>query len=173
MFELKPLAHFRFPTRDNGSLLPALLCAVLVVMIALQFAVPQDGELTSAPGRIIARTLPEREISRAVADPVIVRDALFSPTRAGKSGDVASAPLGGAKAVGIVRGRGFARVVLQDSVGNPVSLSLGSRYQGRTLTRISRDSVTFSRGRERLEMRIGNGTASIQAYRPSEQVDER
>jgi hypothetical protein len=154
-------------------LLPALLCAVLVAMAALQFALPKDSELTSSPGRVIARTLPEREISRAVADPIILRDALFSPMRAGKSNDNVSAPLGGAKAVGIVRGRGFARVVLQDSIGNPISLNLGNRYQGWTLTRINRDSVAFSRGRERLELPIGSAAITAQSYQPNQQVDER
>lgn len=173
MFELKPLAHIKFPTRDNGALLPALLCAVLVAMAALQFGLPQDDDLTSAPGRVIARQLPERESYRAVADPQILRDALFSPARAGKAGDDKSDPLGGAKAVGIVRGKGFARVVMQDGDGNPISLTIGRRYLGWTLTRINRESVTFSRGQERVEMRIGNRNASFQAYSPSEQTDER
>ena len=173
MFELKPLAHISFPTRDNGALLPALLCAVLVGMAALQFALSNDVELTSAPGRVVARQLPEREPYRAVADSIIARDPLFSPTRAGKSSDDKSDPLGGAKAVGIVRGRGFVRLVMQDSDGNPRSLNLGNRYLGWALTRISGESVTFSRGQERLELRVGNQTASFQSYNPREQTDER
>ncbi len=173
MFELKPLAHIIFPTRVNGALLPALLCAVLVGMAGLQFGFPQDDDLTSAPGRVIARQLPERETYRAVADPQILRDALFSPARAGKASDDKSDPLGGAKAVGIVRGKGFVRVVMQDANGNSTSINVGRRYLGWTLARISGESVTFSRGQERHELRVGNQTASFQSYNPREQTDER
>lgn len=173
MFELKPLVPIAFPSRNNGALLPALLSAALALMAGLQFAVPNDVDLTSKPGRVIARQLPERQPYRVVADPIILTDTLFSPKRVGKTSDVVSAPLGGAKAVGIVRGRGFRRVVMQDANGKPISISLGNLYQGWKLTHIGDEGVTFSRNQKRLQMRLGDGPVGTQAFQPSQQTDER
>ncbi len=173
MLELKSLAHIALPTRDNGTILPALLCAVLVLMAGLQFAPPAELELPVSAGRVTAKTLPAREPNRVVADSIILRDPLFSPTRGGGTNEASSAPLDGAKAVGIVRGRGFARVIMQDAAGTPVSINLGNRYKGWRLTQIGRDSVTFSQGKERLAVSLANEPSGSQSYQPRQQMDER
>lgn len=144
-------------------------------MAGLQFALPPEVELVSAPGRVIARPLPEREPGRTLADPIILRDALFTPVRGGtaKADAESKAPLDGARAVGIVRVRGFARVVMQDSEGTPATISIRNTYRGWTLVAIGRDSATFVRGKERLVLPLANGSQAYQQIQPTQQSDER
>ena len=149
------------PNRDNGAILPALLSGVLVLMIALQFALPVDDDIPADVRRVVPSQVGENAIGRVVPDPIILRSALFSPSRGGAgvsaSGAAASGPLDGAVPVGMVRGRGFARAVLQQSDGSAVSVPMGGRYHGWTLIGLNAQSATFSREGERIVTAFTNG----------------
>jgi hypothetical protein len=62
--------------------MPALLCGVLVLMLALQFALPVGDELPAEVRRVVPARLAQSEVNRVVPDPIILRSALFSPAGA-------------------------------------------------------------------------------------------
>jgi hypothetical protein len=138
--------------------MPALLCGVLVLMLALQFALPVDEELPAEVRRVVPARLAQSEVSRVVPDPIILRSALFSPGRGGGGANVAAAgPLDGAVVVGMVRGRGFARAVLQQSDGSPVSVPVGGSYRGWRLVALTPGNAVFSKEGERVAMAFTSG----------------
>jgi hypothetical protein len=170
---LKFQARFPRPSRDNGTLLPALLAGVLVLMVALQFALPAEVELPPQIGQAAPARIAAREISRVVSDPAIARRALFTPGRGG-TGSVASAgPLDGAVAVGMVRGRGFARALLQQSDGRAVSVPIGGGYRGWRLAGLNKDYAIFTRDGERVAMPFTKGNAQPSRAFPNQQANER
>jgi hypothetical protein len=155
---LKRLALPPRPSRDNGALMPALLCGVLVLMLALQFALPTGDELPAEVRRVVPARLAQSEVGRVVPDPIILRGALFSPGRGGGGANVAaSGPLDGAVVVGMVRGRGFARAVLQQSDGSAVSVPLGGGYRGWRLIALSSGNAIFSKEGERVALTFTSG----------------
>ena len=155
---MKRLALPPRPSRDNGALMPALLCGVLVLMLALQFALPRDDELPTEVRRVVPARLAQSQVGRVAADPIILRSALFSPGRGGGGANVAAAgPLDGAAVVGMVRGRGFARAVLQQSDGSAVSVPIGGSYRGWRLIALSQGNAVFSKEGERLAMAFTTG----------------
>ncbi|MEK6638398.1 MAG: hypothetical protein AABY88_09980 [Pseudomonadota bacterium] len=139
--------------------MPALLCGVLVLMLALQFALPTGDELPIEVRRVAPARLAQREVDRVAADPVILRNALFSPGRGGGGGGnvAATGPLDGAAVVGMVRGRGFARAILQQSDGSAVSISVGGNYHGWRLIGLSQGNAIFNKEGERIAMAFTGG----------------
>ncbi len=138
--------------------MPALLCGVLVLMLALQFALPRDDELPTDMRRVVPARLAQNAVGLVVPDPVILRSALFSPGRGGGGASVAAAgPLDGAVVVGMVRGRGFVRAVLQQSDGSAVSVPVGGRYCGWRLVALAQGNAVFSKEGERLAMAFTTG----------------
>ena len=170
---MKFQVRFPRPSRDNGTLLPALLAGVLVLMVALQFALPAEVELPLQIGQAAPARLAVREVSRVVPDPIIARSALFAPGRGG-GGNVASAgPLDGAVAVGMVRGRGFARALLQQSDGSAVSVPVGGGYRGWRLAGLNKDYAIFTRDGERIAMPFTNGNVEPGRAFPNQQANEQ
>lgn len=148
------------PSRADQTLLPALLAAVLVLMVALQFALPVEDELPAAMRRVVPARLAQTGVNRVVPDPVILRSALFSPSRAAGGGGAnvaASGPLDGAIVVGMVRGRGFARAVVQEPGGGAVSVPVGGRYRGWRLVALGASNAVFSRDGKREVMSFTTG----------------
>lgn len=139
--------------------MPALLCGALVLMLALQFALPVDEELPAEVRRVVPARLTQSAVNRVVPDPIILRSALFSPGRGGGGGTNVAAvgPLDGARVVGMVRGRGFARAVLQQSDGSPVSVPVGGSYRGWRLVALTPGNAVFSREGERIALAFTSG----------------
>jgi hypothetical protein len=138
--------------------MPALLCSVLVLMLALQFALPTGDELPIEVRRVVPAKLAQSGVNRVVPDPIILRSALFSPGRGGSGANVAAAgPLDGATVVGMVRGRGFARAVLQQGDGSAVSVPVGGSYRGWRLVSLALGSAVFSKEGERVAMAFTSG----------------
>lgn len=138
--------------------MPALLAGVLVLMIALQFALPVENDVPVDVRRVVPSQLGEVAISRVVPDSNILGNALFSPGRGGGGSNVAaSGPLDGAVVVGMVRGRGFARAVLQQSDGSAVSVPVGGNYRGWRLVTLASGNAIFSRDGERVTLAFTNG----------------
>jgi hypothetical protein len=139
--------------------MPALLCGVLVLMFALQFALPVDDELPIDVRRVVPARFTQSEVARVVPDPVVLDKAIFSPARGGGSGSniAATGPLDGATFVGVVRGRGFARAVLQQSDGSPISVPLGGSYRGWRLISLVASDAIFSKDGERATLSFTSG----------------
>jgi hypothetical protein len=131
---------------------------VLVLMFALQFALPVGDELPAEVRRVVPARLAQSEVGRVVPDPIILRSALFSPARGGGGGNVAAVgPLDGAVVVGMVRGRGFARAVLQETNGTAVSVPLGGNYRGWRLAALSGGNAVFTKEGERVALAFTSG----------------
>ena len=171
---MKFQARFPRPSRDSRTLLPALLSAVLALMVALQFALPAEVELPPRIGQTVPARITASEVARVVSNPVILRNALFTPGRGGGGiGNVATAgPLDGAVVVGTVRGRGFARALLQQSDGSSVAVPLGGGYRGWRLAGLNRDSAIFTRDGERVAMPFTNGSVGPNPVFPKQQANE-
>lgn len=171
---MKFQAQLPRPSRDNATLLPALLAGALVLMAALQFALPAEAELPAQTGGSVQRALADRQVTRAIPDPVILRNALFAPGRANGGANVAAAgPLDGAVAVGMVRGRGFARAVLQQSDGSAVSVAVGGRYRGWRLIGLTKVNAIFTRDGVRVAMAFSNGTIQPNTAFQTQRADEQ
>lgn len=158
MFALKYQAPLPRPSRADGTALPALLAALLAVMVVLQFALPPAEDPIFVPGRAAAPKLTAEGLSLSLADPVILRSALFAPGRArGSSAAGGIGPLDGARFVGVVRGRGFARAVLQGADGEATSVSMGGDYRGWRLVSLGNDNAVFIRDGIRHRAAIASG----------------
>ena len=147
------------PSRAEATLLPAVLGGSLALMAALQFALPVEDELPVSTAATVRRLVAPLETSRAVADPVILANALFSPARIGKQSDAKSdtGPMDGARVVGSVQTRGFARALLQTSDGSAVTVAVGGRYRGWRLIGLNPTNAIFRRGGVTLPMPFGAG----------------
>jgi len=163
------------PSRDDRTLLPALLAALLVLMMAIQFALPVAEELPSDARRVVPSGSVEAVVGRVVADPVIVRNALFSPSRgsaASAAAGVGNGPLGGATVVGMVRVGKVARAIIQQADGMAVSVAVGGVYRGWTLVALSTTRARFLRDGERLAMDFTNGAILPNTNTPRSRPEE-
>lgn len=156
---MKYQARLPRPSRAEGTLLPAVLGASLALMAALQFALPVDDELPVSTTATVRRPVASFETARAVADPIILANALFSPERIGKGGGVKSetGPMDGARVVGSVQTRGFAHALLQTIDGRAVTVAVGGRYRGWQLIGLNPTNAIFRRSGVTLPMPFAVG----------------
>lgn len=143
------------PNRADRTLLPAVLAAVLLGLLGLQFALPHSASLPEfASGRLTP--IPVRRIEPVVAARVITERALFSPGRSldAAAADSAAAPLGGVNAIGYAIHRGRAKLFLQGGDGVLHSLAIGGVYRDWQLVRLSPEFAIFARADERLTLPI-------------------
>ncbi len=160
MFALKFPASLPPPRRADRTRLPAALAALLVLLLAVQLLLPSTVVLPDAGLAPPLRLRPVAVAPRAV-DPEIALRPLFAPGRretyvpgvAEKS-----APLEGARAVGLITARGGARLFLQAPDGRTSAIAPGGVYRGWQLVRIGPAEVAFRRGAETVTLPI---TASV------------
>jgi hypothetical protein len=165
MCALKLRSPISLPRRDDGTLLPAMLVAALVLMAALQLVLtrepdlPESGEGRLPPAARIGNPPP------AIADPAIAARPLFSPSR--RPGDTpvlltpnGAAPLGGATVAGAIKAHGIARVLLKLPNGAIEELGVGGDYMGWVLVSFSQDGAIFRKGSEKLAMAYGAAGAA-------------
>ncbi len=166
MSALKFQAPLPRPSRADGTALPALLAAVLLGMAPLQFALPDEEVRSEGAGRAVVPRATATSVGLALADPVIFRDALFAPAR-GRGKSAGSGPLDGAAFVGVVRGRGFARAVIQGAGGDASSVPLGGSYRGWRLVSLTDSSAVFIRDGIRHSAAITRGViATAPSFQP-------
>lgn len=156
MSALKSPVPIPRPASADGTLLPALLAGLFGLLFIVRLAWP------------VAITLPDAAVIRPmrlapitivplVADPVITQRPLFAPGRretvvAGVADK--SAPLEGARAIGVISVKGRPRVFLQAPDGTVASVGLGGSYKGWRIVQISRGQVTAIRGAETASLMI-------------------
>ena len=160
MSKLKFPLPLRAPRRDDGSVMPATIAALLATTLVVQLGLPLDVQLPAAS--LLARG---RESVPAVdgrgsplrAERLIVDRNLFAPGRSqtGAVGRVPGTALGGAIVAGTFGlGRALRAVIVRPG-GAITLLSPGNELDGWRLVRLFPDHALFLRGTERLEMRFG------------------
>jgi hypothetical protein len=158
------------PNRTERTLLPAGLAAVLLALLLLQFSLPDAFTLPDvAMGRL--SPVPVRRIDPVAAASVITERALFSPGRSLEGGatDSATAPLGGANAIGYAINRGSARLFLQDGNGKLHTLAIGGVYRDWQLVRLTPESALFARADERLRLLISASKPPVSGTNPEDE----
>lgn len=171
---MKPLPVIVRPNRADRTLLPATLALVLALLLAFQLSLPLEVTLPDSIGRTVAPPVAEHVARRAVPDPVLAASPLFTPARAGTAQDVAAnGPLAGAILVGIARGRGFARAVLQPPEGRAISLAIGQSFNGWRLIGLSSDAAQLARAGKSIAVTIGSADARGAPNTRSQLANER
>ena len=165
MFALKFPALLPRPNRADRSVLPALLTALLALMVGLQFFLPEEAEPQFLPGRAVVPIVGGQASPLFLADPAIVNNALFAPGR-GRGKTAAIGPLDGATFVGVVRGKGFARAVLQQPDGQAVSVPVGGSYRGWRLISLVNANATFMRDNVRHRVAVARGAIVTESVVP-------
>lgn len=161
MCSLKLQFPLPLPTRANRAAMPALCTAVLTVLAALQLALTSAVELPAQgwSGGGVRSALPA--IGHVGIDPLLMRSAIFSPTRtaAAPNGDGSSALLGGARVVGAITVSGRALAIVQHADGSVIRLPLGASLSGMRLVALGRDGATFATATGRLLVAFGSAPA--------------
>lgn len=135
------------PSRADGTLLPALLALVLLLLAVFQLATGAEAPPPESYGRVIVPVVRNRADAVVAVDPSTVRPSIFTPVRGAGGVDQPPAslgPLGDAAPVGITRARGVTRVILQRNDGQIIRLPIGGRYGDFRLTAVTSDAVRFS-----------------------------
>lgn len=164
MSKLKFQFPLSAPRRDDGTLLPATLVAVLALVLLGQALLPAGADLpqpvmpapVTGPGRAngadsTALVVPVR------ADPQIVTRNLFAPgrTQSGAVGKVPGTALGGAIVAGTLGSGARMRVVVVKPGGVMTLLPRGGAVNGWQLVAIATDHAEFRRGADHLAITYG------------------
>ena len=131
--------------RASNILLPAVLAALLALLAAFQLFVGGDNPFPASFGRVIMPRIQSRAPPKVTIDPVLARASIFTPVRSKALGGVSASlgPLGDAVPVGVTRGRGFVRVVLQCADGRVLTVPVGGAYRGWRVAAVAGDGVRF------------------------------
>lgn len=152
------------PSRADGTLLPALLAAVLAVAALLQFALTDGVALPpTGPVGVGAPVSPVADpVPRGIPGAVLARP-LFAPsaTSGGGGGGAADAapadPLGGAQIAGSI-GVGRTRVAIVTLPGGRLRrVGIGGVIAGWRLVALTDEGAVLARGRERLRRGFASG----------------
>ena len=178
MSALKSPVHIPPPRRAERTLLPAALAALLALLLVVQLAVPSPVELPDAAVARPLRLLP-LPLPALLASPIIGLRPLFAPGRRENSTPGTSAvadkavALEGARAVGIIRVRGAARVFLQAPDGTVIPVNLGGRYKGWRLVRTDTRSVVVTRGAERATLTVSASAPPVAPRAENSEEEEQ
>ena len=140
------------PRRNEGTILPAALAALLMAALALQFAFVRADTSELEPGAVARAgrtTGPPPEVALAAVQPVIEARPIFAPNRsgAGSGGDGAASaaadPLAGATVAGAWSVGHRAYLVLRLPNGLSRTLSAGQSASGWHLAAITATGARF------------------------------
>ncbi len=161
--------HIPPPRRAERTLLPAALAALAGLLLAVQLAVPSNVALPDiAVGRPLR--LAPLVVAPMLADAEITRRPLFAPGRHETAGIAdKTAPLEGARAVGVISIRNAVRVFLQAPDGQVTPVGIGGGYRGWRLVRIAAGQLLFVRGADSIALPI---TASAPPIMPRQAETE-
>ena len=159
MSKLKRLFPLSAPAREDATLLPAALCAVLAAMLGSQLMLSSPVEVPTPVLRASPIPALAAELSAvpARANDNVVLHNLFAPGRSqiGVVGKVPGIALGGLVVAGTM-GRGATmRAVIVKPGGIVVMLSPGGLMNGWQLVRLLSDHAEFRRGSSKLDMPYG------------------
>ena len=155
------------PRRDDGTLLPALLAAVLVVSAGLQLLWVGNEPL---PAEGIAHVEPMQLALAAggeAAQPAILARPIFSLSRSavgGQAGSGGALPLDGAVVAGMASSkRSGGRVFLRLADGTIQPLRRGESYAGWQLAGWTNDAARFLSGGHMITVPYGSAAQPVAA----------
>jgi hypothetical protein len=156
---LRSLRRFVWLPVRREDLAPLLAIGALVLLIAVQLAIPSRTPLPADPGLAPRRARPPAA-AQLPAYPDIVKSGLFSPDRSGGNSSAASAPgSDGWSAVGVVSvGRASAGLV-KPGPGPVVMVRVGETLEGWRLVAAKGDALVFERQDERRKLPLGAAAA--------------
>ena len=166
------------PRRNEGTILPAALAALLVTALALQFAFVRADTTELEPGPVTiagGASSPPPEVALAPAQPVIEARPIFSPARAGTGAGSEAAstsvdPLAGATVAGAWSVGHRAYLVLRLPNGTSRTLSAGQSVSGWRLVAITATGARFVQAGK--SILIPFGAAAPTAVAPSADIKE-
>lgn len=172
MCSLKLQFPFPLPTRANRAVMPALCAAVLLVLAALQLVLTSDVQLPeqSLSGGGVRSKLPG--IAPDGIDPLLLRNAIFAPTRTAGAEQSEATPLGGASLAGAVTVAGRSMAIVQRADGTVVRLPLGGSVSGMRLIAINRSGAVFVSGGKRVYVAFGAVASAPAAVNENEEPSE-
>lgn len=157
------------PRSDEGTLVPAILSALLAAMIPLQLYLTRTDEPVSAgrPLSVLARYAPPRIVSVAI-EPAILEQPIFSPART-RGGDGANPDLlDGAQVAGAWSVGRQTRLVLRKPDGRSVTMRIGDVYKGWQFAAITTEGARFARSGDTKVIPFG---ASAPRSRPKDEAE--
>ena len=141
-----PLAR---PRRNEGTILPAALAALLLALMALQFALVRADRTALEPNGVAfaGASAPPPDVEPAVVQPAIQARPIFSPALAavgsGTGGGASADPLAGATVAGAWSVGRRAYLVLRLPNGLSRTLATGQSASGWRLTAITATGARF------------------------------
>lgn len=167
---------FRFllslPSRNDGTVLPALLGTILAATLVMQLTwAAREPDLPlplPATAPVTSNRVPI--VSPVVASGEIFRRPLFAPRQSSSiASDIAPAPtLGGAVVAGTVSLRGRTYAVVRRSNGKSFNLPVGGQLNGWSLAALRDEGAVFVKGRARQTIAYGTQPTSEAAEPPAE-----
>lgn len=166
MYALKLRSPLPPPRREDATLLPAALVALLCGGAVVQVALTGGPDLPPAGVGRVAPVETLAGVPTVTPAPVIMARPLFAPTRTATGrpsapGAADPGPLGGAIPAGMTaRGRA-ARLFLRLPDGGIRVMAPGSVHMGWRLAGLSADAAIFRRGSQRLVVPYGQSAPAI------------
>lgn len=154
------------PRREDATLLPAVLTALLCGGAVMQVALTDGPDLPSGGVGRVAPVETLAGVPPVTPAAVIMARPLFAPSRTATGqpatpGAADPGPLGGAIPAGMTaRGRA-ARLFLRLPDGSVRVLAPGSAYMGWRLAGLSADAAIFRQGARRLVVPYGQSAPAI------------
>lgn len=162
------------PRSDEGTLVPAVLLGLLIIMMALQFWLARSEETVPAGESLPVRMAykPPRITAVAVA-PAILTQPIFSPTRAAGSGATSGDLLEGSQIIGAWSQGRQARLVLRKPDGNSVTIRLGQVVNGWQLAGITSEGARFARSGDTALIHFGASAPQSQSNDENQSEEEQ
>ncbi len=175
------------PSRENGALVPAGLCLLLLPAAALQIALPAATEVPQGTGAIRAAAWQLPEVGEPLGLSEVTLPPLFTPTRLGSRlgeavGDNADeetadakpvvGPLGGAWVLGMERVGVRRAVIIRSAQGVVFKLPPGRAWRGWQLLSVQDNFALFRQGGKTHRINFGNAPPGAIGASDSENTSE-
>ena len=147
------------PRRDDATILPALLVAVLAIMLVSQMLVPADVEMPQPvlAGARMPSGVAGLQVMPVRASETVVTHNLFAPGRSqsGALGKVPGAALDGAIIAGTIGSGARMRAIVVKPGGAMTFVGRGGLVNGWQVVALTGDHAQLRRGADKLDMPYG------------------
>jgi hypothetical protein len=169
MFALKSPRRFAFPARGSREFTPAIAAGALILLLALQAAMPSRTDLPADSGLAPRHARPV--VAPAIPTyPALARRDVFSPNGGGAvagQGDAAAAPLDQRQVVGVLITGHRASALIKAPGAMARLFTVGQTIDGWRLADIRSDAVVFQRGAAQRRLVVGAPAQSTADQPPS------
>ena len=151
------------PGPDSPEFAPALACAVLILAVVAQLAIP-SGTVLPEDSALAPRRVRPPQVAAIPDYPAILQAPLFAPDRTPRADSgAATGGDGDFSLMGVAAGRRFAVALVKGPDGKVHSVSPGGEVMGWRLAGLDRAGATLVRGSERMVLALGASTPIPQA----------